>query len=108
MPSQQQPQQPQVNISKIKSKVPKKKILKKKGKVNLQPPISFHVQPYSMVEDIKNQQVRITFGQLIEIAPRCKTELARGIRKPTIRKVHFSDMEPEGNQRSTAMYCDYT
>ena len=66
----QQPQQPQMSINKIKSKVPKKKILKKKGKANLQPPISSHVQPYSMVEDIKNQQARITFGQLIEIAPR--------------------------------------
>src|SRR5438034_5122649 len=101
----QQLQQPQMSVNKVKSKVPKKKILKKKGKANLQPPISSHVQPYSMVEDIKNQQARITFGQLIEIAPRCKTELARGIRKPTMRKVHFSDMEAE---RSTAMYCDAT
>ena len=80
----QQPQQLQVNINKVKSKVPKKKILKKKGKANLQPSMSSHVQPYSMVEDIKKQQARITFGQLIEIAPRCKTELARGIRKTTI------------------------
>ena len=106
--NEQQPQQPVVNVNKVKNKAPKKKVLKKKGKVNLQPPISSRVQPYSMVEDIKSQQARITFGQLIEIAPRCKTELARGIRRPTARKVHFSDMEIEGNQRSTAMYCDAT
>jgi hypothetical protein len=32
-----------------------------------------------MIEDIKHQQAQITFGQLIEMAPKCRTELARGI-----------------------------
>ncbi|PKY56151.1 hypothetical protein RhiirA4_476230 [Rhizophagus irregularis] len=106
--NKQQLQQPMEDINKTKIKVPKKKVLKKKVKANLHSPISSHVQPYSMVEDIKHQQARITFGQLIEIAPKCKTELARGIRKPTTRKVHFSNMELKENQKSTAMYCDAT
>jgi hypothetical protein len=110
----EQQQQPIVDVNmvdvkevdKTKNKSPKKRVPKKKGKANLQSPISSHVQPYSMVEDIKHQQARITFGQLIEIAPKCKAELARGIRKPAARKVHFSDIESEGNPRSTAMYCN--
>ncbi|GBB91667.1 hypothetical protein RclHR1_19010001 [Rhizophagus clarus] len=106
MENEQQLQQPMEDVIKAKIKGSKKKVLKKKGKANLHSPISSHVQPYSMVEDIKHQQARITFGQLIEIAPKCKTELARGIRKPTTRKIHFSNMELEGNQKSTAMYCD--
>lgn len=50
-----------------------------------------------MVEDIKHPQAWITFGQLIEIASKYKTELARGFRKPTTQKVHFSNMELKGN-----------
>ncbi|CAB4400347.1 unnamed protein product [Rhizophagus irregularis] len=106
--NKQQLQQPMEDINKTKTKAPKKKVLKKKVKANLHSPISSHVQPYSMVEDIKHQQAWITFGQLIEIAPKCKTELAREIRKPTTRKIHFSDMELKENQKSTAMYCDAT
>jgi hypothetical protein len=100
--NEKQLQQPVMNINKTKSKVTGKKISKKKGKANLQLPISSHIQPYSMIEDIKHQQAWITFGQLIEMAPKCKTEL----RKPTTRKIHFSDMKLEENQRSTAMYCN--
>ncbi|PKY59324.1 hypothetical protein RhiirA4_430325 [Rhizophagus irregularis] len=66
--NEQQLQQPVEDINKAKIKVPKKKVLKKKGKANLYSPISSHVQSYSMVEDIKHQQAWITFGQLIEIA----------------------------------------
>ncbi len=87
------------------SEGPKKKkvIVRRKKKVNLQPLISLHVTPYSMVDDIKNQQARITFGQLLEVAPKCRAELVRGIRKPTIRKVHFSNQD---EQDATALYCD--
>ncbi len=87
------------------SEGPKKKkvIVRRKKKVNLQPLISLHVPPYSMVDDIKNQQARITFGQLLEVAPKCRAELVRGIRKPTIRKVHFSNQD---EQDATALYCD--
>ncbi|CAB5385324.1 unnamed protein product [Rhizophagus irregularis] len=41
--------------------------------MNLQPLISLHVPPYSMVDDIKNQQAHITFGQLLEVAPKCRS-----------------------------------
>ena len=81
----------------------KKVTTKKKKKTNLQPLISTRVQPYSMVEDIKNQQARITFGQLLEISPRCRADLVRGIRKPTTRNVNFSENEEES---ATALYCD--
>ncbi|CAB4404192.1 unnamed protein product [Rhizophagus irregularis] len=65
-----------VNIAAKKKKAP---VVKKKKKINLQLLISLHVPPYSMVDDIKNQQARITFGQLLEVAPKCRSELIRGI-----------------------------
>jgi hypothetical protein len=70
-----------VNINKPKNKVHKKKIVKKKGKANLQSPISSHIRFYLMIafKDIKHQQIRITFRQLIEMALKCKTELVRRI-----------------------------
>ncbi|PKC00583.1 hypothetical protein RhiirA5_427964 [Rhizophagus irregularis] len=67
----QQQQQPVEDINKAKIKVLKKK---KKGKANLYSPISSYVQSYSMVKDIKHPQAWITFGQLIEIAPKCNIE----------------------------------
>ncbi|CAG8733509.1 18651_t:CDS:2, partial [Rhizophagus irregularis] len=91
-------EQTTVNIAAKKKKAP---VVKKKKKMNLQPLISLHVPPYSMVDDIKNQQARITFGQLLEVAPKCHSELIRGIRKPTVRKMNleeeeeFEDDEPE-------------
>ncbi|CAB4478830.1 unnamed protein product [Rhizophagus irregularis] len=92
-----------VNIAAKKKKVP---VVKKKKKVNLQPLISLHVPPYSMVDDIKNQQARITFGQLLEVAPKCRSELIRGIRKPTVRKMNLGEQETEDT--ATALYCDAT
>ncbi|CAB4379701.1 unnamed protein product [Rhizophagus irregularis] len=84
-----------VNIAAKKKKV---SVVKKKKKVNLQPLISLHVPPYLMVDDIKNQQARITFRQLLEVALKCHSELIRGIRKPTVQKMNL-DM-------ATALYCD--
>ncbi|CAB4484380.1 unnamed protein product [Rhizophagus irregularis] len=72
----QQQQQPVEDINKAKIKVLKKK---KKGKANLYSPISSYVQSYSMVKDIKHPQAWITFGQLIEIAPK-----SRGVKVPLI------------------------
>ncbi|PKC00129.1 hypothetical protein RhiirA5_403357 [Rhizophagus irregularis] len=92
-----------VNIAAKKKKVP---VVKKKKKVNLQPLISLHVPPYSMVDDIKNQQARITFGQLLEVAPKCRSELIRGIRKPTVRKMNLGEQETEDT--AIALYCDAT
>ncbi|CAB4492492.1 hypothetical protein RhiirA1_471630 [Rhizophagus irregularis] len=65
------------NVNNISTMTKKKKapIIKKKKKTNLQPLISQHVPPYSMVDDIKNQQARITFRQLLEVAPKCRSEL---------------------------------
>lgn len=92
-----------VNIAAKKKKVP---VVKKKKKINLQPLISLHVPPYSMVDDIKNQQARITFGQLLEVAPKCRSELIRGIRKPTVRKMNLGEQETEDT--ATTLYCDAT
>ncbi|CAB5204608.1 unnamed protein product [Rhizophagus irregularis] len=92
-----------VNIAAKKKKAP---VVKKKKKMNLQPLISLHVPPYSMVDDIKNQQARITFGQLLEVAPKCRSELIRGIRKPTVRKMNLGEQEIEDT--ATALYCDAT
>ncbi|CAB4475694.1 unnamed protein product [Rhizophagus irregularis] len=92
-----------VNIAAKKKKAP---VVKKKKKMNLQPLISLHVPPYSMVDDIKNQQARITFGQLLEVAPKCRSELIRGIRKPTVRKMNLGEQETEDT--ATALYCDAT
>ena len=81
------------NVNNVSTTIKKKKVpmIKKKKKTNLQPLISLHVPPYSMVDDIKNQQARITFGQLLEVAPKCRSELIRGIRKPTIRKMNLGE-----------------
>ncbi|CAB4491207.1 unnamed protein product [Rhizophagus irregularis] len=92
-----------VNIAAKKKKAP---VVKKKKKMNLQPLISLHIPPYSMVDDIKNQQARITFGQLLEVAPKCRSELIRGIRKPTVRKMNLGEQETEDT--ATALYCDAT
>lgn len=81
-------------------------MIKKKKKTNLQPLISLHVPPYSMVDDIKNQQARITFGQLLEVVPKCRSELIQGIRKPTVRKMNLG--EQEIGETATALYCDAT
>jgi hypothetical protein len=91
------------NIATKKKKTP---VSKKKKKSNLQPLISLNVPPYSMVDDIKNQQARITFGQLLEVAPKCRSELIRGIRKPTVRKMNLG--EQETGETATALYCDAT
>ncbi|PKB97166.1 hypothetical protein RhiirA5_384851, partial [Rhizophagus irregularis] len=94
------------NVNNVSTTIKKKKapMIKKKKKTNLQPLISLHVPPYSMVDDIKNQQARITFGQLLEVAPKCRSELIRGIRKPTIRKMNLG--EQEIGDTATALYCD--
>ncbi|PKK59695.1 hypothetical protein RhiirC2_820358 [Rhizophagus irregularis] len=78
-----------VNIAAKKKKV---SVVKKKKKVNLQPLISLHVPPYLMVDDIKNQQARITFRQLLEVALKCHSELIRGIRKPTVQKMNLGEV----------------
>ncbi|PKY60843.1 hypothetical protein RhiirA4_431406, partial [Rhizophagus irregularis] len=94
------------NVNNVSITIKKKKapMIKKKKKTNLQPLISLHVPPYSMVDDIKNQQARITFGQLLEVAPKCRSELIRGIRKPTIRKMNLG--EQEIGDTATVLYCD--
>ncbi|PKC52821.1 hypothetical protein RhiirA1_404711, partial [Rhizophagus irregularis] len=94
------------NVNNISTTTKKKKapMIKKKKKTNLQPLISLHVPPYSMVDDIKNQQARITFGQLLEVAPKCRSELIRGIRKPIVRKINLR--EQEIGETATALYCD--
>ena len=51
-------------------------------------------------------QARITFGQLLEVAPKCHSELIRGIRKPTVRKMNLGEQETEDT--ATALYCDAT
>ncbi|CAB4375500.1 unnamed protein product [Rhizophagus irregularis] len=91
------------NTTTKKKKTP---VSRKKKKVNLQLLISLHVPPYSMVDDIKNQQARITFRQLLEVAPKCRSELIRGIRKPTVRKMNLG--EQETGDTATALYCDAT
>ncbi|CAG8732477.1 20124_t:CDS:2, partial [Rhizophagus irregularis] len=96
------------NVNNISTTTKKKKapMIKKKKKTNLQPLISLHVPPYSMVDDIKNQQARITFGQLLEVVPKCRSELIQGIRKPTVRKMNLG--EQEIGETATALYCDAT
>ncbi|PKK57604.1 hypothetical protein RhiirC2_721113 [Rhizophagus irregularis] len=68
------------NVNNVSTTTKKKKapMIKKKKKTNLQPLISLHVPPYSMVDDIKNQQARITFRQLLEVAPKCRSDSAAG------------------------------
>jgi hypothetical protein len=66
------------------TKKKKTPVSKKKKKSNLQPLISLHIPPYSMVDDIKNQQARIIFRQLLEVTPKCRSELIRDIRRPTV------------------------
>ncbi|CAB5389107.1 unnamed protein product [Rhizophagus irregularis] len=89
------------NVNNVSTTTKKKKapMIKKKKKTNLQPLISLHVPPYSMVDDIKNQQARITFRQLLEVAPKCRSELIRRIRKPTLLK----DLKISIDRPSTTM-----
>jgi hypothetical protein len=84
----------------------KKHVTKKKMMMNFQPLIFMHVPLYSIVDDIKNQQARITFRQLLELAPKCHSELAYGIRKPTLRKMNLGEQEID--ETATTLYCDAT
>ncbi|PKC61231.1 hypothetical protein RhiirA1_398570 [Rhizophagus irregularis] len=107
----QQQQQPVEDINKAKIKVLKKK---KKGKANLYSPISSYVQSYSMVKDIKHPQAWITFGQLIEIAPKLSDAKQveeieeEGSEKEEEKEIENEDEDEEYKEKSYQEYEELT
>lgn len=82
----------------------KKKIVRKPRPFKVQPSISAHLQTYDVITDLQQQKANITYGQLIQLSPQVRSDLARGIRKPTMRSAKF--MDQPNNRTPTALYCD--
>jgi hypothetical protein len=69
-------------------------------------PIETSLSAYSIIQDLKNTQANITFGQLINIAPSVRAELSKGLRRPKDTETTANTF---GNQtKLTALCCAAT
>src|SRR4051812_5053260 len=64
-------------------------------------PIARAIEPYSIIQDLKDQKANITFGQLLQVAPSIRAELTHGLRK---KKEETSAFNSLPSTRTTALY----
>lgn len=81
----------------------KKRPVTKKKTQKGQPSISAHLPPYNVVADLQQQRANITFGQLLQISPKLRSDVGRSLRKPTGRSAKFAHQD---TINTTAMYCE--
>ena len=88
---------------------PKKKIVLRKKKLILkaQPSIAAHLQPYNVVVDLQQQKANISFGQLLQLSPKLRSDVGRSLRKPGSRSAKIVAQFVDNVAPSpTALYCD--
>jgi len=92
-----------VTVARLKKKVvPKKKTTQKS-----QPSIAAHLPLYNVVADLQQQRANITFGQLLQLSPRLRSDVGRSLRKPGTRNPKIVAQFVDNIARSaTALYCD--
>ena len=95
-------EEPEHKIKTVKPKIKKK--VRKTGNIT-HPPIASQLTPYSIVRDLQTTKADISVGQLLGLVPKLRSELAKGIRKPSGKKAHLADNKNEST-KSTALYCD--
>jgi hypothetical protein len=65
-------------------------------------PITKAIQPYSIIQDLKDQKANITFGQLLQIAPSIRIELVNGLRRKREEEISaYNNI----STRTTALCC---
>jgi hypothetical protein len=65
-------------------------------------PIAKTIEPYSIIQDLKDQKANITFAQLLQVAPSIRAELTHGLRK---KKEETSAFNSLPSTRTTALCC---
>jgi hypothetical protein len=57
----------------------KKVVVRKKKMPKVQPSIAAHIQPYNIVADLQQQRANITFGQLLQISPKLRSDVGKSL-----------------------------
>ena len=72
-----------------------------------QPSIAAHLQPYNVVVDLQQQRANISFGQLLQLSPKLRSDVRRSLRKPGSRNAKIvAQFVDYVASNPTALYCD--
>jgi len=103
---EKEPEKPVVKTATV-ARLKKKVVPKKKTTQKSQPSIAAHLPLYNVVADLQQQRANITFGQLLQLSPRLRSDVGRSLRKPGTRNPKIVAQFVDNIARSaTALYCD--